>query len=116
MQHKVHELMEKGVFIPNPETVLIGDEVDVNRISGSGTEIYPGCKIFGEQTLILDKVKIGYESPVTIENCPYLELGLRGCIAPAPGVGTLAGIIRILFRVFLPRYENSRVQLSVSSF
>jgi len=65
----VKKLLEKGVRIPNPETVDIGKEVDINRISGNGVVIYAGCKIFGKSTLILQNSKIGFEGPVTLDNC-----------------------------------------------
>lgn len=74
---KIKQLIEKGVTIPNPHCVGIGDEVVLDRISGDGVIIYPGCKIFGSSTLILQGVKIGYEGPVTINNCqvgPEVEL------------------------------------------
>ncbi|MDL1964282.1 MAG: protein GlmU [Deltaproteobacteria bacterium] len=66
---KIEKLLEKGVKIPNPDSVEIGSEIDTNRISGDGVVIYSGCKIFGSSTLILKNTRIGYESPVTIENC-----------------------------------------------
>ncbi len=69
MENMLRRLVEKGVAIPNPETIMIGGEVDIDRISGNGTVIYAGCKIFGEKTLILDNVKLGYEAPVTVEDC-----------------------------------------------
>ncbi|MFO7557856.1 MAG: protein GlmU [Desulfobacterales bacterium] len=76
---KVQKLMDKGVSIPNPETVMIGDDVNIDRISGRGTVVYSGCKIFGGNTLILNDVKLGYEAPVTIENCHIgPETELRG--------------------------------------
>ena len=31
--------------------------------------IYPGCRIYGKNTLISDGVKLGYEGPVTVDNC-----------------------------------------------
>ncbi len=74
---KVEQLMRKGVAVPNPESVLIGDEVELDRIAGDGVVIYPGCKIFGEKTLIMSGVKLGYEGPVTVEDCqigPDVEL------------------------------------------
>jgi len=74
---KIQKLMEKGVSIPNPEAVIVGDDVNIDRISGRGTVVYSGCKIFGKDTLILNDVKLGYEAPVTIENChigPETEL------------------------------------------
>jgi len=67
--NKIKELVKKGARIPNPESIEIGDEVDTERISGDGVSIYSGCKIFGSSTLILPGCCIGYEGPVTIENC-----------------------------------------------
>ncbi len=69
MTTPVHQLMEKGVKIHTPETVEIGPEVELHRISGDGVEIYPGCRIYGGKTLILPGTKLGYEGPVTIEDC-----------------------------------------------
>ena len=66
---KIEELVKKGVKIPNPDTVKIGENVDTDRISGNGTIIHSGCKIFGSSTLILHGAKLGYEGPVTVENC-----------------------------------------------
>ena len=69
MASKAHQLMEKGVKIHNPDTVDIGEDVDVRRISGDGVILYPGCRVYGEKTLILPGAKLGYEGPVTVENC-----------------------------------------------
>ncbi len=66
---KIEKLLKKGVNIPNPDSIEIGSEVDTDRISGEGVVIYSGCKIFGSSILILKNTRIGYESPVTIENC-----------------------------------------------
>jgi UDP-N-acetylglucosamine/UDP-N-acetylgalactosamine diphosphorylase len=77
MMSKAYQLIEKGVKIHLPDTVDIGDEVDLNRISGDGVILYPGCRIYGEKTLVLPGVKLGYEGPVTVENCyvgPRVEL------------------------------------------
>jgi len=74
---KIEKLIEKGVKIPNPGSITIGDEVDIERISGKGAVIYPGCKIYGKSALILQGAKLGYEGPVTLENCqigPEVEL------------------------------------------
>jgi len=62
-------LMDKGVTLPNPESVEISDEINPDRISGQGVVIHSGCKIFGNKTLILKGAVIGREAPVTIENC-----------------------------------------------
>ena len=66
---KIEKLLKKGVKIPNPDSIEIGSEVDTDKISGEGVVIYSGCKIFGSSTLILRNTRLGYESPVTIENC-----------------------------------------------
>lgn len=74
---QIEKLLQKGVKILNPESVEIGPEVDPDRISGNGVVIHSGCKIFGRSTLILQGAKLGYEEPVTIENCqvgPQVEL------------------------------------------
>ena len=73
----IEKLLQKGVKIPNPQSIEIGPEVDRDRISGDGVVIHAGCKLYGSSTLILRGTKIGYESPVTIENCqvgPQVEL------------------------------------------
>ena len=74
---KIEKLIKKNVKIPNPGSIEIGDDIDVDRISGDGVVIYPGCRIFGKDTLILQGAKLGYEAPVTVDNCqvgPYVEL------------------------------------------
>ena len=74
---KVIELVNKGVDIPNPLTLDVGEEVDVDHVSGKDVRIYPGCRIYGENTVISSGCTIGYEGPVTIDNCqlgPRVEL------------------------------------------
>lgn len=74
---KTVQLTRKGVSISNPATVDIGDEVDINQISGNGTKIYPGCRIYGSATIISSGCKLGYEAPVTLDDCqlgPKVEL------------------------------------------
>ena len=74
---KIEKLLQKGVKIPNPQSIEIGTEVDTDRISGDGVVIYSGCKIFGQSMLILQGSILGYEGPVTIKNCqlgPQVEL------------------------------------------
>jgi UDP-N-acetylglucosamine/UDP-N-acetylgalactosamine diphosphorylase len=69
MSKIISRLMEKGVSIPAPQSVEIGPEIFVNRISGKDVVIHAGCKIFGAETLILPGAILGYEAPVTINNC-----------------------------------------------
>jgi len=66
---KVIKLMEKGVRIPNPCSVEIGEEVEIERISGMGVVLYSGTKLYGGKTLICADTKLGYEAPVTVVNC-----------------------------------------------
>lgn len=74
---RVERLLRKGVTIPNPRNVLIADEVQLDQIAGDGVVIYPGCKIFGKKTMIMPGARLGYEGPVTVEDCqigPNVEL------------------------------------------
>ncbi|MFY9398283.1 MAG: UDP-N-acetylglucosamine pyrophosphorylase [Desulfomonilia bacterium] len=66
---KIKKLLEKGVDLPNPLTLDIGEDVDVSRISGRDVTIYPGCRIYGKRTVISSGCRIGREGPVTIEDC-----------------------------------------------
>jgi UDP-N-acetylglucosamine/UDP-N-acetylgalactosamine diphosphorylase len=78
-QEKIIQLMNKGVDIPNPLTLDIGEEVVVDQISGNGVKLYPGCRIYGDKTVISEGAQIGYEGPVTIEDCQIgLEVELKG--------------------------------------
>ena len=71
--NKIKELIQKGVRIDAPESIEIGDEVDIERVSDEGVRIYAGSKIFGKKTLISKGVQIGYEAPQTINNCQLGE-------------------------------------------
>jgi len=76
-ESKVSQLIHKGVRIDCPDSIEIGEEVDVDKISGQGVVIYAGSKIFGDTTLILRDARIGFEAPATVKNCqigPEVEL------------------------------------------
>ncbi|MGD8990567.1 MAG: protein GlmU [Desulfobacterales bacterium] len=66
---KVRQLIEKGVRIDCPDSIQIGDEVDIERVSADGVEVYAGSKIFGKSTVISRGVKIGLEGPATVIDC-----------------------------------------------
>ncbi|HPE46170.1 MAG TPA: UDP-N-acetylglucosamine pyrophosphorylase, partial [Deltaproteobacteria bacterium] len=66
---RIAELIEKGVDIPNPLSLDVGEEVDLDRISAYKVRIYPGCRIYGKDTVISSGSQIGREGPVTIEGC-----------------------------------------------
>ncbi len=77
LREKIMRLIDKGVTFCNPMSIDIGDEVDINRISGDGIKIYPGCRIYGDKTVISAGAQIGREGPATIEDCqigPRVEL------------------------------------------
>jgi len=65
----VVRLVEKGVDIPNPLTLDVGPEVDVERISGRDVTLYPGCRIYGAGTVVSAGARLGAEAPVTLDDC-----------------------------------------------
>ncbi len=71
---KILKLITKGVAISNPATIDIGDEVNIDQISARDVRIYPGCRIYGPNTVISAGSRLGAEAPVTVENC---RLGLK---------------------------------------
>jgi UDP-N-acetylglucosamine/UDP-N-acetylgalactosamine diphosphorylase len=76
-ESKLSQLIHKGVRIDCPDSIEIGEEVDVGKISGQGVGIHAGSKIFGDTTLILRDARIGFEAPATVKNCqigPEVEL------------------------------------------
>ncbi|HZL05359.1 MAG TPA: UDP-N-acetylglucosamine pyrophosphorylase, partial [Coriobacteriia bacterium] len=62
-------LIERGVAIPNPFSLDIGDDVDIDRISGDGVTLMPGCRIHGAKTAISAGCTLGAEGPVTVVDC-----------------------------------------------
>lgn len=74
---KIRELMKRGVSIPNPLSLDVGDEVPVDAFSPRGVVLYGGTKIYGSRTVVAEGARLGYEGPVTVENCqigPSVEL------------------------------------------
>ena len=67
--NKIQKLIDKGIRIPVPESVEIGDDVDLDRISGDNVVVHAGCRIFGKSTLILPDACLGAEAPVTVVDC-----------------------------------------------
>jgi len=75
--NKIEQLIRKGVNIPTPITIDVGEEVNIDQISGKDVKIYSGCRIYGKRTVISAGVQLGYEAPVTVDNCqlgPKVEL------------------------------------------
>jgi UDP-N-acetylglucosamine/UDP-N-acetylgalactosamine diphosphorylase len=74
---KIVHLISKGVDIPNPLTLDIGPDVNLDQISGKGVKIYPGCRIYGAKVVVSAGARLGAEGPVTVEDCqlgPNVEL------------------------------------------
>src|SRR4030042_165708 len=65
----VLKLLNKGVRMPAPFSVVIGEEVDHERISPDGGVFYGVTKISGAETLISAGVKLGCEAPVAVADC-----------------------------------------------
>lgn len=65
---KIVSLLEKGVKIPSPYSVVISDDVDTDRISGRGVVINPGCMLKGSGLFIGEGTIVGSEGPMTLEN------------------------------------------------
>ena len=79
MDEKISTLRGRGVEIPAPSTLEIGDEVDLGAIRGPGTVLHSGTKLYGDHLLILPGTRIGYEEPATLENCAVgRDVQLRG--------------------------------------
>lgn len=77
-QRKIFALIQKGVRIPAPESVEIGEDVQVERISGESVTVHAGCRIWGKYTWISGGAVLGHEAPATMENChigPGVSLG-----------------------------------------
>ena len=74
----VRRLIERGVHIPSPETVVVGPEVDPLRIF-PGATLLPGVRLLGGETLILPGAVLGAEGPVTVTDCQIgPDVTLRG--------------------------------------
>ncbi len=65
----VLRLLKKGIRIPDPFSVDVGAEVDPERISPDRVVFYSGTKVYGARTMISSGAKLGYEMPVTVEDC-----------------------------------------------
>ena len=69
---RIEEWLGRGVKIPAPGAVEIGDEVDPGRIA-PGVVIHAGCKVYGARTSIGPGCVLGREAPATVEDCQLGE-------------------------------------------
>jgi UDP-N-acetylglucosamine/UDP-N-acetylgalactosamine diphosphorylase len=65
----IHKLIKKGVRIASPDSIEIGNDVNVDNISGDGVVLYAGSKILGPSTVISKGARIGKEGPATVKDC-----------------------------------------------
>ncbi len=73
----LEQLIQKGTKVPEPKSVYVGEDVDIERISGEGVTLYPGTRICGKSSFIAKGAQISAEGTATILNCyigPYAEL------------------------------------------
>ena len=71
MSHRdaaLQALLDKGVRIPNPASVDIAEDVDVDKISGDGVTLHNGTRLRGASTVISAGCTLGAETPVTVES------------------------------------------------
>lgn len=66
--NQVAALRQRGVVIPCPTAVEVGDDVALESIA-PGVLIHAGCRLAGSSTSIGPGTVLGGESPVTLEDC-----------------------------------------------
>lgn len=66
-QFRLEQLKKNNVLLLNPDDIFISEEVDLDNLRGC--VIYPGCRLMGKETMILEGSEIGKEGPATLENC-----------------------------------------------
>jgi UDP-N-acetylglucosamine/UDP-N-acetylgalactosamine diphosphorylase len=70
---KISQLISRGVNIPSPASLDIGEDVNIEQIAAEDVTIYPGCRIYGKKTAISSGCKLGYEAPATVVDCQLGE-------------------------------------------
>ncbi len=64
----VEALLMRGVVIPEPDQVTIGEEVPPERVA-PGVVLHPGTRLAGDTLSIGPGCELGTEQPVTVKNC-----------------------------------------------
>ncbi|HPJ57042.1 MAG TPA: UDP-N-acetylglucosamine pyrophosphorylase [Kiritimatiellia bacterium] len=70
--NRIEEWLGRGVNLPAPGAVEIGDEVDPGRVA-PGVTIHAGCKVYGARTSLGPGCVLGREAPATVEDCQLGE-------------------------------------------
>ena len=69
----IESLRGRGVVVPAPETLEIGEEVRLERICGPNTVLHAGTRLFGRDLLVSPGCRLGAEGPVTVDDCALDE-------------------------------------------
>ena len=67
-RQRVAKLLDRGVTCLSPETLEIGEDVDLTQIHPTVT-LHAGTRIQGPRTVLGPNVELGREAPVTVSNC-----------------------------------------------
>ena len=65
----IEDLLDKGVSIPHPASVVVAPDINLDRISGDGVILHPGTRLRGASTVISAGCTLGAETPITVEDC-----------------------------------------------
>ena len=77
-ENQVEALRQRGVVMPCPSAVEVGDDIDPERIA-PGVVIHAGCRIAGASTSIGPGSELGEEAPVTVADCQVgRDVSLKG--------------------------------------
>jgi hypothetical protein len=78
MSHVIEALQRRGIVIPCPSAIEVGEDVNPERIA-PGVVLHAGCRVLGAETSIGPGSELGAEAPVTLENCQLgSKVALRG--------------------------------------
>jgi UDP-N-acetylglucosamine/UDP-N-acetylgalactosamine diphosphorylase len=71
-QQRLESLRERGVHIPAPEQVYVGEEVELDRIAATAT-LFSGTRLQGARTYVGPGVTLGAEGPVVAVDSVFAQ-------------------------------------------
>jgi UDP-N-acetylglucosamine/UDP-N-acetylgalactosamine diphosphorylase len=75
---RIEALLDRGVKIPHPDSVHVGPDVDLDRIT-PGAVLYAGTRLAGPETWIGPDASLGMDGPATVVDCQVgPEVSLKG--------------------------------------
>ena len=80
-QEKLNKFLEKGVIIPEPQSVKIERSINLSQI-GKGTFLHPFSRIEGEKSYIDESCEFGIAGAVTILNSRIGKGSRLGSLGP----------------------------------